>query len=129
MQKNVKDILMNARYAALELQSLDEALKTVNNRIYAVPSARITDESRGSVDPCAKEALMDQRNVVAEKLSIARLRTSAALMKAEDIIESVEHPRIRAALRYYYICRKSTREISCLLGCDERSVRRWVYGE
>ena len=37
--------------------------------------------------------------------------------------------RIRAALRYYYLCRKSTREISVLLGCDERSVRRWVYWE
>lgn len=129
MQSEERDVLKEARYAAQELRSLDETLKTVEGRLYAIPGARTHGTSAGVVDPDYKERLMDRHGEFKEKLSVARIRVSAALLKAEEIIESVEHPRIRTALRYYYICRKKPKDIADLLECDERSVKRWIYGK
>lgn len=128
MQGKEKDILKEARYAAQELKSLDEALKTVEGRLYAIPGARTTGDISGGIDRNFKEGLMDEHGNIKQKLSIARIRASAALMRAEEIIEAVKHPQIRAALRYYYICRKAVPEIAVILQCSEKTVKRWIYG-
>ena len=129
MTNEEKNVLREAREAVCELQSLDEALNVASNCLFGIPGARIGDESRGAVDPCVKEHLMDQKNNIAKNLAITRLRTSAALMKAEEVIERVKRPKIRAALRYYYVCGKSLRETARLMQRSEKTIKRWFYIE
>ena len=69
--------MKEAHYAAQELRSLDETLKTVEGRLYAIPGARTHGTSAGVVDPDYKERLMDRHGELKEKLSVARIRVSA----------------------------------------------------
>ena len=129
MNSEEKKTLRNARKEVCELQSLGEALKVVNSRLFGIPAARIADEARCTVDPCAKEQLMDRKNDIENELLKARLRTRAVLMQAEEIIERVKRPEVRAALRYYYTCGKSLRETARLVQRSEKTIKRWFYRE
>lgn len=124
--KEKKDVLLRARDAVLEIDSLEESIRTIEARLYSGPSASPIRFRDGSFDDEKTVELLEDRHRTLDALRFEYRQVSEAIAQASQIISSTRHAPKRAALRYYYLCRKSYAYIADVLGCDERTIRRWV---
>ena len=127
MTEEEKNILREALEGA-GMRSLEESLTEVESRLFDAKGARRFDANApGTYNPTEREELLDRRRELQEQIAAAHYRECSVLMRAEEIIEGVDKPQIRAALRYYYLCRKTVPEIAELMEKSEKTVKRWIY--
>ena len=127
--KEKKDVLLRARDAVSEIDSLDESIRTIEARLYSGPSASPIRFRDGTFDDEKTADLIEDRHRVLDALLFERRQASDALAQASQVICEVMHAPKRAALRYYFICRKSYAYIADVLGCDLSTVKRWITGD
>ena len=121
-----KSILFKARDAVAELESLEESIRTIEARLFSGPSASPIRMRDGGFDEDRVVDLIESRHNTIGALRLEHRQASDAIAQATDIIKGVKLAPKRAALRYYYLCRKSCSYISDVLGCDISTVKRWI---
>lgn len=128
MTEDQKNALRGARDSVKEIRSLQESLTEIEGRLFDAKGARSFDAATpGTYNPTEREELLDRRRELQERITAAHYRECNTLMRAEEIIEGVEKPRSRAALRYYYLCGKTVEQIAELMERSEKTVRRYLY--
>ena len=128
MSEEEQNVLKEAKGVPSELRSLEESLTEIESRLFEARGAhRFDDETPGVYDPDKLTELLDRRRALKTRIMDAHRRSTDALIRAEEIIEGVKDPKVRAVLRYYYLCGKSIEKIAELVERSEKTVKRYLY--
>lgn len=121
-----KEILMRARDVLSEIDSYSELEQTIEAKLFSGPSPSPIRFRDDSYKDSRTEQLLDDMRACIAALQNERKSAADLIKKALEIIDAVKDGRKRAALRYYYLCRKSASKIADILDCDEKTIKRWI---
>lgn len=122
-----KNILKEARMSADGVGCLEDALEEVNSRLFNPRGARRFDaDAKGAYNPTEREELLDCRRELMEKIKAAHSRSADVFIQAIGIIDRVENSKLRAVLRYYFLCGKNVGQIAKLTGCCCKTVQQYI---
>ncbi len=124
-----RSILFKARDAVAEIESLEESIRVIEARLFSGPSASPIRIRDGGFDEDRVVDLVESRSGAITALRLEHRQASDAIAQASQIIGDIRNASKRAALRYYFICRKSYAYIADVLGCDISTVKRWIAGD
>lgn len=122
-----KEILIRARDVLAEIDSYSELEQVLETKLYSGPSPspiRMREETMHT--SCKEAELIDKINACITKLRVERNTARELVQRAAEIIDDVKGGDKRAALRYYFLCRKSAAKIADIIGRDIRTVQRWI---